>query len=74
MNPTVFWKKLSLLYVKVQSMGLLFSTYLWPLDNFLIGKDIKKAGSAHDNTLYKSCENSDDKIKFLESSANHLFQ
>ena len=74
MNPLVCRKKISLLYLKVQSMSELFSTHLWPFDHFLVGKDIKKLGFAHDNIFCESCENSDDKIKFLESPAHHSFK
>ena len=74
MNPTDSRKKLSLLYLKFQSLSLLFSTQLWPFDHYLVGKDIKKAGYAHNNAFYKSCENSDEEITFLELPADYPFK
>ena len=74
MNPTDSRKKLSLLYLKFQSLSLLFSTQLGPFDHYLVGKDIKKAGYAHNNTFYKSCENSDEEITFLELPADYSFK
>ena len=74
MNPIVRRKKFSLLYFQFQSLSQPFSTHFGPFDHFLVGKDIKKSGYPHDNTFYESCENSDDKIKFLESPAHHSFK
>ena len=47
---------------------------MWPFDHFLVAKDIKKLGYAHDNAFYKSCENSDDEITFLDLPADHSFK